>query len=844
MVYLLSSSKNATILFSCLVISSVLSSTTALVSARSLAQDSVALLSEEEPSSPFLASVDHGKETTFSRPAALQDENNSDEEDELIQLQRQRQQQQQQHLYDIQPVFVIDQTEFDVYLGVYPDKRPRPLNASTKRRKKKKKKKKKPSSGLAQEAVEGQVMKEEELEAPPIQGGQYQGPVYEQKSLKGFRMKLGVIESPWRHRMSYKLEWTVDQDLREEVGEALTRVETTRRRKPKKDGAIVSGYFDYYDGEGEEFGQEDTVPMVEPQSLREGSELMMDFLLIPLDQVKSNELLLTRVPVSSMQAVIQLRPEVLEGWYRLQIHFWEEPDPTSQDCRRFDENTSLDDNGKDWDATESILLSSPGQLKDDTWADNCFPRQVGLWRGAEAIEVTGLGPKDLEWKEFIETLSRETRQEQWSLAEFKSRSSGEQSTLSREQQKAILREEHLAIEEFREPRSVVADGEGVGSRWSKGLGRLSGLHHRIKGFLADPWGVTTTGPALAPIASSSSFSTKPPSIPLSKRQKPSYKRTIFPQDSFRYQKFVGPNIKDVVPDFLVQELEEFEDNAMEALELQQERIQQQRKTKKQDGQKEMADEEEVPAVIYPMSEWDPEIARLQELMGVWNEGAFLRKRDAGSGSGEVYTQDKKEEQSGDGTGDRLEEPEEELILLQGSDRMKRLSPRIWQGAIETDPSTVSTWRSNQDRIISWRIPTSSSSSSDNDSNDEDDDSPLLLAIELVTTPVFQQKQSQDHGLVRLNLPITGGSRMGWTREMMIEKALQQPIVALLTDRIPMSWGAMQVQMPAWVPTGTYHIRVRGIRGEQGGGGGSGVVVVEDVSQPFVVLSDPYLYSYS
>ncbi|KAK3842514.1 MAG: hypothetical protein J3R72DRAFT_443191, partial [Linnemannia gamsii] len=555
MVCLLSPSRSATtMLLSCLAVTSVV---VILLSAKSvgaqpLDQDSVVLLSEETP----FAVVGQGM--TLSRPARLQYDNKEEEgEDrELLQLQRQRQRQ----LYDIQPVFIVDQTEFDVYLGTYPDKRPRPLNASAKRRKKinkkinKKKKEKKLALLVGQGQRQGQ--EEETPEAAPVQGKQYRGPVYEQKSLSGFHMKAGVVEPPWRYRMSYLLEWTVDVDLREQIGRTLTRAETMRWEQAAR--------------KQDDVDQDDiTTPvpmMVEEQSLREGSELMMDFLLIPLDQVKSNELLLTRVPVSSQQAMIQLRPEVLEGWYRLQIHFWEEPDLSLQECTLF--ATSFDDKvtGEDRDVTESILLSSPGRLKDDVWASNCFPRQVGVWRSAEAIEVTGLGSNDLEWKEFIETLSRETRQEQWSLEEFSSLSSsllssplsrilpGERA-LSREQQKAILQDEHVAIEEFREPRPIVVMGDGVGSRWDLGLGRLSELHHRIKGFLGDPWRVktaATTGPGPSATPQTS------PTPPSKNRQKrSSYKRTIFPQNTFRYQEYVGPNIKDVVPDFLVQELEEF-----------------------------------------------------------------------------------------------------------------------------------------------------------------------------------------------------------------------------------------------------------------------------------------------
>ena len=211
------------------------------------------------------------------------------------------------------------------------------------------------------------------------------------------------------------------------------------------------------------------------------------------------------------------------------------------------------------------------------------------------MEVTKLGPRDLEWEEFIETLSRETCQDRWRLAEFSSLKPSERASWA--QQKGILQEEHLTIEEFQEPRPVVVDGSGDGGgRWGCGLGlrRLSGIRHRIKGFLAHPScgsnNSNKAATATEPEISSSTTSTRsspvmsftsssaPPAPPLRRRQdKCTYERTVFPQDSFRYQEFDGPNIKDVIPDVLVQELEEFEDVEMDALEARQEQIEQQKK---------------------------------------------------------------------------------------------------------------------------------------------------------------------------------------------------------------------------------------------------------------------------
>lgn len=829
----------ATVLFSCLVVSSFVVLSTDSVRARPIAATtkdprvlSSSSSSSSSPSEDQPSLVERGLTTTpLTRPASLLDPQDQEDEEGLLQLQRQRYQQQQHQLYDIQPVFVVDQTEFNVFLGIYPDKRPRPLNASAKRRKKRKKKK------LVLDEQGREVEQREVVVEPvPVQGRQYLGPVYEQKSLPGFHM--AAIEAPWRYRMSYTLDWTVDEDLRERIEEGLTIAEARRQEQTRRYEAATTQPGATVNDEGIKG------PMEEKQRLRVGSELVMDFQLIPLDQVKSNELLLTRVPVSSLQAHIQLQPEVLEGWYRLQIQFWEEPVPSSPDCDLF-ASSSSDDNGedngydkngkdRDWgEASDSVLLSSSGRLNEKIWTNNCFPRQVGIWRSAEAIEVTRLGQQDLEWEEFIETLSRETRQERWSLEEFSSSKPSERT--SRERQMAILREEHLAIEEFREPRPVVVDGSGDGGgRWGRGwgmrLGRLSGIRHQIKGFLVHPpWGsnnsnkaATATEPetssstagAGSPPAMRSSFSSAPPVPPLRRGQdKRTYERTVFPQDSFRYQGFVGPNIKDVIPDFLVQELEEFEDAETDALEARQERIEQRKKQLKEVGHNdEDVEVEEDDIAIYPMSEWDPEITRLQELMDVWNGGALLKKRDGDVG-GDSMQQEEIAKVVADKDEDEEEENEQELILEGERSRRVRggLNPRIWQGAIETDSQVPVTWRSNRDRIISWRMPQQSSLQA-----------AFLLDIELVKTPENPKEQQTT-----------------WTREMIAQASLdQQPVVVLLTDRVPITWGAVQVTLPAWMPTGTYHVRIRGVR-DAGGG-----VVVEDVSQPFVVLSDPYLYSYS
>ncbi|KAK3822403.1 MAG: hypothetical protein JOS17DRAFT_753467 [Linnemannia elongata] len=831
----------ATVLLSCLVVSSFVVLSTESVRARPIsatAKDPSVLSSSSSLSEVQSALIERGITTIpLARPASLPDLQDLEDEEGLLQLQRQRYQQQQQlqkqnQLYDIQPVFVVDQTEFNVYLGSYPDKRPRPLNASAKRRKKRKKKKKKKPvlDEQGQEVVQPEVV----VESVPMQGKQYLGPVYEQRSLPGFHM--AVIEAPWRYRISYTLDWTVDEDLRERIEEGLTIAEARRQEQTTRYEAATTQPRAIVSDEGV------TGPVVEKQRLRVGSELVMDFQLIPLDQVGSNELLLTRVPVSSLQAHIQLRPEVLEGWYRLQIQFWEEPVPSSPDCDLFGSSSSDDDSGedngyendgkdRDWgEAWDSVLLSSSGRLKKGVWTNNCFPRQVGIWRSAESIEVTRLGPRDLEWEEFIETLSRETRQERWSLEEFSSSKTSERT--SREQQKAILREEHLAIEEFREPRPVVVDGSGDGDGrwgwgWALGLGRLSGIRHQIKGFLSHPpWSsnnsnkaATATEPETSSSTAgagstsvrSSSSSSAPPAPSLWRRQdKRTYERTVFPQDSFRYQEFVGPNIKDVIPDFLVQELEEFEDAETDALEVRQERIEQRRKQAGHNDEDVVVEEKDV--VIYPMSEWDPEIAWLQELMDVWNGGALLKKRDGDVG-GDSMKQEEVAKIVSDQGDDEEEENEQELTLeVERGDQVRGgLNPRIWQGAIETDSQVPVTWRSNRDRIISWRIPQHSSHQST-----------FLLDIELIATPVNPKEQQTT-----------------WTRETITQAALeQQPVVVLLTDRVPVTWEAVQVTLPAWVPTGTYHVRIRGVS-DAGGG-----VVVEDVSQPFIVLSDPYLYSYS
>ncbi|KAF9303795.1 hypothetical protein BGZ74_003031 [Mortierella antarctica] len=151
-----------------------------------------------------------------------------------------------------------------------------------------------------------------------------------------------------------------------------------------------------------------------------------------------------------------------------------------------------------------------------------------------------------------------------------------------------------------------------------------------------------------------------------------------------------------------------------------------------------------------------------------------------------------------------------------------LQLRIEHGGKVADRMEKIEWRANRDRTISWQT-------SKELVQDE-----ALFAVELIHTPPVvvwpsnMEKEKEEEGGEALQ-PVTAN------RASLIQGALREPQVALLTDHIPGSWGAIVVRIPAWVRPGVYQVRVTGT-GRRG-------VQWADVSQPFEVKSDPYLYQY-
>ncbi|KAF9209599.1 hypothetical protein BGZ49_003086 [Haplosporangium sp. Z 27] len=249
--------------------------------------------------------------------------------------------------------------------------------------------------------------------------------------------------------------------------------------------------------------------------------VVMDIHLIPLDPAKPTELLLSRLDVTSGRATIQVRTEIPPGWYRLEIHFWDEG---SKD----DYRTLINNSGKDkaWNLQTSNLISSPGHAKP---INTIMAHEVGVWRGNEAIEITTLTPELAEWTEFIETISQEARQERWNLANFDGLDFASAEAQRKRKLREMILEEHRSEEEFRMPNIFIDTPR---------------IHDRMKSLVLGFWGKSKTGV---------------PPDPLS-----SFERTNFPQEKFRFKDaMVVMSNREGTPDFLEAEIELMDDKDKE-----------------------------------------------------------------------------------------------------------------------------------------------------------------------------------------------------------------------------------------------------------------------------------------
>ncbi|KAF8941556.1 hypothetical protein BGZ58_006959 [Dissophora ornata] len=511
---------------------------------------------------------------------------------------------------------------------------------------------------------------------PPTRQRLFHQPTFDQQSLPGF--SLQPIQAPWRHEMGYSLEWSTDPQFLNQA------VATT---------------------------QGDRLYVSAPQKTDVQRSILIDIHLIPLDPREPSELLLSRVPVDSLRAEIRVRSDIPPGWYRLEIDFWDE-DPSRLDRHP---STKYPEKGEAWGAFLSNLVLSHGILKStpSNALDTLQVRKVGVWRGEDAIEVTAIGPEVPEWREFVETVSQETRQERWGSEDlFEGR--------PHRALQEVFAEERQSREEFRMPRPVSGTTE---------------LQSRMKAFLVGLQG------------KASLLESQP-------QQPPLFERTHFPQELFRFKKAMSFMAnRDTGSDFSGEELEELEDIEAE----QGHRLAEQKLS------------------------WDLAKQRLDALMAVWN-GPSGRSMDD----------------------DRMDPP-----------GLSDLRIHIEHGRATVAPDESATWRSNCDRTVSWHV------------SDTMADDHVLLAVELIQAPdVLATEESEPSR--------SGGAGMGRTRAELIQMSLRQPRVAVLADRIPVSWGATAARVPTWVLPGTYQVRVKGV-GRQG-------VQWVDVSQPFAVQSDPYVYS--
>ncbi|KAF9115944.1 hypothetical protein BGX27_005636 [Mortierella sp. AM989] len=539
---------------------------------------------------------------------------------------------------------------------------------------------------------------------PPIRRGQFRRPTFDQQSLSEFF--LSPVDTPWRHRMTYSLEWNIGPQFLDQIKAA--------QRDNDLDDSLV--FPEHKPNMPLDKGDDQFKEMTEGIAVTQ-KPLSMDIYLVPLDPAKPNELLLSRLDVASGQAKIQVRTEIPLGWYRLEIHFWERAIQVDNDGR-----TSNANQGKEvWDLSVSSLISSPGHAKP-----NATPtREVGVWRGKEAIEVTTLIPEFKEWTEFVETVSQESKQERWNTEEFAGLNSQIDLAQRRRERKQAILEEHRSEEEFRMPKPSVDS---------------SGLKNQMKSLVLRLWGTSKSVVLPEPT---------------------SFERTLFPQESFRFKEAMAVVAnREGTPDFHEEELEMMEE------------------------EEEEEERQHVPSLR--KLAWNQAMEELGDLAAIWNERMTEETNEDDDGL------DQNESYGSPPTG------------------LSDLEIHIENGKTTVQPGMLMTWRENRDRTVSWRIT---------DTMNRDD---VLLTIELIKAP----------GVI--NPSVTDDSHRMKTRAELIQKSLQQERLSLLTDRVPGWWGAAVVRMPTWILPGTYQLRLKGV-GKQG-------VEWADVSQPFVVQSDPYLYS--
>ncbi|KAF9585419.1 hypothetical protein BGW38_002468 [Lunasporangiospora selenospora] len=619
------------------------------------------------------------------------------------------------------------------------------------------------------------------LQGPgPVQSTHFVSPTMDPQSVYGFSLKH--IDAPWRHLMTYTLQWETGHGFIQQFGRtskdvsdltSSSTVNPAQRSHEISAGTSLSEPLQSLKSGSS--ASKSSLSLTPPSGLR--GPLTMDIHLVPLDTAKTSELVLSRIPVSVGQVTLQLRTEVPTGWYRLLINFWDEgiserPREARQKKLR----------PEPWDLSTSRLISGPGKAKI-----NSGPRQVGLWRGADAIEVTNLDMANGEWREFVDTLSQETMQERigstnelWRKAELR----------------RSIHSNQKAMQGFR----PFVDSAGP---------QKEGWGHWISAYVR-PW--LPTGDKTGDGSNLSIDDGKASNNALESTER-AYRRTQFDQTSFRFKEALNIVVeRDLYPDYTQEELEEMEGELVEK----RQQLAQDRKNNKNDPHFSQKDKAKDPAYVQKQSTMAARL-QLRKALGLWGEQH--------SDSREVGKEDKR----------------------QPKPSPRNLKIRIENGKVAMPVDAVVGWRANRERTVSWEV------------TDELVADGIIMDIELikVLSPVSPVRKNDWQHLQRAD-PAASEDQKEEHRDLLhqgssqpkVEKAqafvpqqlqlqLQQQHLsraALLTDHIPGHWGAMLVRIPAWVDSGAYQIRLSGVGRQR--------VQWEDVSQPFWVHSDPYLYIHS
>ncbi|KAF9421808.1 hypothetical protein BGZ94_008734 [Podila epigama] len=538
-----------------------------------------------------------------------------------------------------------------------------------------------------------------------------------------------------------------------------------------------------------------------------GGGITMDIMLVPLDTARTIELLLSHVPLERSNAQFRVAKEIPPGWYRLQINFWDSgrPKPDNDIINNNSDSDSIYPSNKHNNQDNS----SPSKIVKS--ALNFFGQRIGTGTSSSSRSNSGSSNDHHDRKEpwTMETsnlvygpgqrkpLSLDAIEFYWpqQIGVWRGSRAIEVTTLDPVTTSDSLKNDVSMTEvnsnmdtdtnnkEGGPQEYPVISGQGPKSQSQsqdhvimKAQDQGVNNQHRLSAPISHTWPAYFNLHEYEPL-------TEVAQRTVAKKEEEEEEEEVkegelFEKDSFRYKEQLGAVAhRKMPPDFSQDEMEDL----LEGL------------------------EKSLPYAKEDHEVWQDVQEKAEKVLEIWREE---------EGKDMMVSED----------GDGMDENEAYGVAPKG---LTELEIRIEHGKDIAERNAMVDWRANRDRTIVWRV---------SDALVEDQ---ALFSIELIQTLDLVESTLSSSSSLQSS---TGTpeldrdqNKIGKRPKSLVASSLREGRVALLTDKIPGSWGAMVVRIPAWVKPGVYQVRVSGT-------GHRGVRWV-DVSQPFAVQSDPFLYQY-